>query len=964
MREREWDTAVRESLASAAPGASVLVMVEGEAGTGKTRFVQWLLALPELGRVQRMTVTFKASGASVVRESPHVKGAGPAGPVARSARRPEPPQPGAKQSGDPVAPAWPAPPAASALSELAASLGTGVPVLLVAEDVHRADEQDARALRILLADPPAGLRVVLTYRPEELASRGLMLGAPVGYPAELPLIRLRLGALSEAEVRGMVVEELGEDDYSDPFLARLYERSGGIAQVVADLLEQLKTAASLPAPGTADAGRKRFTARDMDEVRVPVRLAESVVGRLAALDEEPRRVVWAAAVLDEAATEEELAAIAALPTESGRAALTAALSDAVLQESEPGRYGFRAPMEAAAIYHVLPGPVRQELHGRAAEALAARRPVPWARLARQQLASGRIADWLESVETAAREAVEAGDPQLAISLLEDTLARPDVCQSDRARLALMLARSVIHGLRSGQTLEVLRRLVDDRALPAPVRGEIRLHLGRILLSAGRSGHGRIEILRTVDELSNRPALAARAMAVLGVPYWPGEPLADCLVWLARAEAAAAESGDAAVQGAVAAHRAAVVVCVGDPDGWRHLEQLPRESEDPRMLQHSAYGLCSAAYAAIWLGEYARARELQTQGLMLYARSGSPFGEQLSRGMSLPLDMVTGQWAGLAARARLYAAEVGELPSIAGEARLVLGLLALAKGEWSRASTWLAAPGLSGADGPVPQVAAASGGRIRLALARQELASAAQEAAEAWARLQATAVWVWAAELVPWAVEATARSGALDTARTMVDEFSAGIETRQAPAAAAALMWCRALLAEADGELAAAGEHFRYARKLYQALPRPYEAALIAEAGGRCALAGGLETATGIQELATAAHEFEVLGATWDAARARAELRTHQNAHPLRRTGRVSYDERLSPREQEVAQLAGYGMSNREIAATLYLSPRTVESHVARAIRKVGALSRRDLARMVRNGEAEAGQAVSSPTKRC
>ncbi|WTY61750.1 LuxR C-terminal-related transcriptional regulator [Streptomyces sp. NBC_01410] len=957
MREREWDSAVRESLASAAPGASVLVMVEGEAGTGKSRFVQWLLALPELGRVHRLTVTFKVSGACVVRESPHVKGAAPAGPEARSARRPEPPQPGALQSGAPVAPAWLAPLAASSLRELAASLGTGVPVLLVAEDVHRADEQDARALRILLADPPAGLRVVLTCRPEELASRGLMLGAPVGYPAELPVIRLRLGALSEAEVRGMVVEALGEDDYSDPFLARLCERSGGIAQVVADLLEELKTAASLPDPGTAEAGRKRFTAKDMDEVRVPVRLAESVVGRLAALDEEPRRVVWAAAVLDEAATEEELAAVAALPAESGRAALTAALSEAVLQESGLGRYGFRAPMEAAAIYHVLPGPVRQELHRRAAEALAARRPVPWARLARQQLASGRIADWLQSVETAAREAVEAGDPRLAISLLEDTLARPDVCQSDRARLALMLARSVIHGLRSGQTLEVLRRLVDDRTLPAAVRGEIRLHLGRILLSAGRSGHGRIEILRTVDELSNRPALAARAMAVLGVPYWPGEPLADCLVWLARAEAAAAESGDAAVQAAVAVHRAAVVVCVGDPDGWRRLEQLPRESEDPRILQHSAYGLCSAAYAAIWLGEYARARELQAEGLMLYTRSGSPFGEQLSRGMSLPLDMLTGQWAGLAARARLYAAEVGELPSIAGEARLVLGLLALAKGEWSRASTWLAAPGLSGADGTVPQVAAASGGRIRLALARQELASAAQEAAEAWARLQATAVWVWAAELVPWAVEATARAGALDTARTMVDEFSAGIETRQAPAAAAALMWCRALLAEADGELPAAGEHFRHARRLYQALPRPYEAALIAEASGRCALAGGPQTTTGIQELTTAAHELEVLGATWDAARARAELRTHQSTHPLRRTGRLSYDERLSPREQEVAQLAGSGMSNREIAVTLYLSPRTVESHVARAMRKVGALSRHDLARMVRNGEAEAEQAV-------
>ncbi|MGA5218911.1 helix-turn-helix domain-containing protein [Streptomyces cinereoruber] len=45
----------------------------------------------------------------------------------------------------------------------------------------------------------------------------------------------------------------------------------------------------------------------------------------------------------------------------------------------------------------------------------------------------------------------------------------------------------------------------------------------------------------------------------------------------------------------------------------------------------------------------------------------------------------------------------------------------------------------------------------------------------------------------------------------------------------------------------------------------------------------------------------------------------------------------------MAQLAVSGLTNREIAATLHLSPRTVEQHIARAMRKTGALSRRDLA---------------------
>ncbi|HET6354167.1 helix-turn-helix transcriptional regulator [Streptomyces sp.] len=213
-----------------------------------------------------------------------------------------------------------------------------------------------------------------------------------------------------------------------------------------------------------------------------------------------------------------------------------------------------------------------------------------------------------------------------------------------------------------------------------------------------------------------------------------------------------------------------------------------------------------------------------------------------------------------------------------------------------------------------------------------------------ARLRAKAVWVWAAELAPWAVEATARAGRRDTAGEMVEEFAAGMEGRVAPAAFAALMWCRALLAEADGDFPEAADRFRRARTRYQALPRPYEAALAAEACARCAVAGRPQSAAGAAELAAAAHELEAMGATWDVARVRAHLRAHPGAQRRRpRAGRPSYGERLSPREEEVAELAGAGLSNREIAATLHLSPRTVEQHVARALRKLGALSRKDLA---------------------
>jgi DNA-binding CsgD family transcriptional regulator len=58
----------------------------------------------------------------------------------------------------------------------------------------------------------------------------------------------------------------------------------------------------------------------------------------------------------------------------------------------------------------------------------------------------------------------------------------------------------------------------------------------------------------------------------------------------------------------------------------------------------------------------------------------------------------------------------------------------------------------------------------------------------------------------------------------------------------------------------------------------------------------------------------------------------------------------------VARLAGSGLTNREVAATLYLSPKTVEVHLGRAYRKLGIRSRAELgaemARRVQNSTPE------------
>ncbi|MGH3736876.1 MAG: helix-turn-helix domain-containing protein, partial [Micromonosporaceae bacterium] len=103
-----------------------------------------------------------------------------------------------------------------------------------------------------------------------------------------------------------------------------------------------------------------------------------------------------------------------------------------------------------------------------------------------------------------------------------------------------------------------------------------------------------------------------------------------------------------------------------------------------------------------------------------------------------------------------------------------------------------------------------------------------------------------------------------------------------------------------------------------------------------------DRATAVDRLGTAVRVLAGLGATSDAARCARLLRELGQAPPGARPGRRGYGDALSPREREVARLIAAGRTNREIAGVLFLSPRTVEQHVARVLRKLGAISRDQL----------------------
>jgi DNA-binding CsgD family transcriptional regulator len=101
------------------------------------------------------------------------------------------------------------------------------------------------------------------------------------------------------------------------------------------------------------------------------------------------------------------------------------------------------------------------------------------------------------------------------------------------------------------------------------------------------------------------------------------------------------------------------------------------------------------------------------------------------------------------------------------------------------------------------------------------------------------------------------------------------------------------------------------------------------------------------QLRTAFEMFDVMGMEAFAARARAELRaTGERARP--RT--LGVPEVLTPQEEQIARLVAEHLSNREIAARLFISASTVEYHLRKIFRKLGVSSRAQLARKIQDGD--------------
>jgi DNA-binding CsgD family transcriptional regulator len=184
------------------------------------------------------------------------------------------------------------------------------------------------------------------------------------------------------------------------------------------------------------------------------------------------------------------------------------------------------------------------------------------------------------------------------------------------------------------------------------------------------------------------------------------------------------------------------------------------------------------------------------------------------------------------------------------------------------------------------------------------------------------------------LETAVRAGRGDLARAWTAELAEFAEATGVASARAAAEHGRALLA--DGP--AAEEHYSRALEASAASPRQADRARTELAFGEH-LRRARRRVDARAHLRIALELFETLGAAGWAARAAAELRA--SGETARRRD-VSTATDLTPQEQQVTALVRQGLSNRDVAGQLFVSPRTVDFHLRNVFTKLGVASRAEL----------------------
>jgi len=808
------------------------------------------------------------------------------------------------------------------LEELAGPAG----LVLVLDDVHWADAASIELLEHLVRHPPrARVMVAVAYRPAQTPPRlATLVDAAGGHGLRVPV---------EPLTRSEVAEFLGPQ-VPAPQREALYAASGGNPFY----LEALVRMGVTDTPGRLDEEGHVVGADEL-----PPAVEAALRAELSGLPDPALLVARAAAVAADEFEPALAAAAAEVPESTALKALDELTARDVVRPAPGGRFRFRHPLVRHATYGSAAAGWRVGVHARVADHLA-RLGMPATARARHVERSGRFGD-AEAIDTLVEAArtVAAHAPQTAARWLKAALKlMPD---ADERRLPLLaeLARmqAVSGQLTEGRKTarEVLRLLPPDAHALRARAARFCAMMERLLGNPQEARGLLLAELRRMPDPRSASAVTLRlrlvAESLMRVDFRAAQAVLDLVP-------DTAEDWDHGLTVAVAALRPMPAYAGGRvEEALRHcinVDGLVAASSDEQ-LSEWLDAITWSCWTELFLGRYDVAAGRLERVLSVARATGQSY-------------IVPTALAGLA-NAHAMLGRLDEAATAAEEAealaRMLVSdqLLVFALIQRCLVASWL--------------------GEDEDALAYgREAVEAAGGTGEWWGRQAAYALAV-----------ATVHAGDAEAGAAMLREVHAASDSAAA-LDPSTLRACEILarLAAAAGDAAEAGRWAdRAADTAHPVLPadraladlarahalRPTDpaaaaqrarraAATLEEAGhrldaGRARLDAGSAAAEagdrGLarSELRIAAQIFEEIGARPLHARTRREQRRVGVRVPARGGGSGGGPGALSPRELEVARLVAEGCTNQQIAERLYVSIRTVETHLSHIFAKLGVSSR-------------------------
>ena len=805
------------------------------------------------------------------------------------------------------------------LSALAAS----GPVVLAIDDEQWLDPPSARVLAFALCrlgEEP--VCVLLTRRAEsdgalwpELASNF----GPDGLNA-LTVAPLNLSAL-DALLRAQLGRTIPR-----PVLRRVHAASGGNPLFALAIARELDASGSRP-----------------DHIPIPRTLSAAIQQRLSGIDDRASDPMLAIAAVSQAT----LSTLQAILPEFRVGDLDSAVR-AEIVEVTGERFRFTHPLLASTHYASAPAAKRRELHRVLADVLddeeeRARHLALGAEASDRQIAL--------AIEQAADTASARGAPESAALLLEDAVRLTPIDAAEaRASRAIAAAGQHHASGHDARARELLESLIAE--LP---KGSIRARALAELATTREDDWRGMEALlvQALTEAGDNHRIRARIeWGLAGVLTNRGE--FEAMLQHANAAVEAAErSGDPGLLAQMLSLHATAAWFAGR---GLELEVLRRAAElqdfAPTTTYYSPVG--QLAQFLFWSDDYEAGRPA-LEGAVQRAKDR---GEGYDLG-ALLFELAILEWyAGNRHIAERHRAAADEALREQGEFSLDLwlawgaALFAAGRGELEQARE-LAREAVEFAQrigdalmGSPPIVTLAS---VELWLGRPEAAHdllhPLRESflANRFGFMGSLTLGQWSCD-----IEALIALGCLDEAEHVLDDLRARAQASENPNAIAIGERCRGLQLAARGDVPAAINALQEALIEHQRRPLdPEIARSLLELGTLQRRAKQKNAAK--QTLERALAMFEAIGAPMWVDRTRDELSRIGLRRPTVSDG-------LTPAQTRVAELVAQGMSNREIASTLNMSPRSVEAHLTKIYREYGVRSRAQLVAAVSSARVATGKA--------